>query len=585
MHKICAVLFFFLAFSATSVLEARAGVCGFLGIRVPCAETSSGAKSPTSFPDNSLIRDRRRASYSYNQFTFFRLKERPNLGYTVVEFSMVDPEDNQFQERFANAPELIQRSLFDWVRSLFVTQGKVFIVSIDVYSDEAEKNLISHRPIFVARHDSSFRAEQVENILALNGTIGFPRLSDRPHRVKLTVRHAESSEFTSEDVEGLIELSRTVTQSVPKVSSLVEDSTLLALKEASQELLTLLGRFEVSTEMSRSLTLSHEENEIVGFKYDFFAPNEVNIPRVKLLVGLKHSPSLLTGGGASSSGDILSKSVHWSDQVAFTLSEYIRRHDLSSDDIATLSSPSPDIPKICSAIREALLDRFTARDTTIALNAFITQNANLFVESWNPNCFIADDAVVLEESGFTRFSVNQNDFDNSFQMSLSSQTRFVRLINLVLRKGVGEEDAAVISELANEQMASNSQITIKDDVGFFFGRSISGIQTSPGDLIKLVREAELDLGLTLRCYSGDMYDTTDQPNVLGTLTQIDEKAVEFLFEYAPGGFDPARPLLKRIVVRFPSRDQLFKYRDGTQERANAGCAGGFKPWLLQSEGT
>lgn len=584
MRKVHSILFFLVIFYASGTLEARAGVCSFLGISVPCAEASSSAKSEKSFQDNSLIRDKRRASYSFNQFTFSRLKERPSLGYTVVEFSMVDPEDNQFQDRFANAPDLVQRSLFDWVRSLFVTQGKVFVVSIDVFSDEAEKNLISHRPIFVARHDSSFRAEQVENVLALNGTIGFPRLSDRPHRVKLTVRHAESSEFTSEDVESLIELSRTVTQSVPKVSSLVEDTTLLALKEASQQLLALLGRFEVSTEMSRSLTLSHEENEIVGFKYDFFAPNELNIPRVKLLVGLRYSPSLLTGGGASSSGDILSKNVHWSEQTVFTLSEFIRRHDVSSDDIATLSGSSPDIPKVCSAIREALLDRFTARDTTIALNAFIIQNSNLFGKSWDPNCFIADDAVALQESGITRFSVNQSDFEKNFQMSLSSQTRYVRLVNLVLREGVSEEDASVISELAEEQMSPNSQITIRDDVGFFFGRPISGIRTSPGELIKLVREAELDVDLTLRCYSGDMYDTSDQPNVLGTLTQLDDKPVEFLFEYASGGFDPVRPLLSRIVIRFPSRDQLSKYRNGTPERASSGCAGGFKPWLLLSEG-
>ncbi|WP_297338834.1 hypothetical protein [Pseudophaeobacter sp.] len=525
------------------------------------------------------------AAKSINQFEFVRLTERPAIGYSQVTYSMVDRGLNKYSDTVDNAQEIVSRSLLDWVKSIFRTRGKIFVVSIDVYADDAETQLLAHKPLIIVEHSDSYRSIIAQNDISLNGRLGYPRLSNRAHRVKLGVRFANTSDVSLDEVGNLLSAANALSKVVPTVGSLVDEATLIAFNSARSNLEAVLGKFESSTTMSRSLTMRHGEDQIVAFNYDFRAPNERNLPRVKLSVALSHQQSLLVDGGVTLPGDILNVEVHEKDDDVISLRKYIQTNDISADDVTELATASPDVAKICQQIREALSQRLTATDQTVALNAFVSEYQNQFRKNWTEGntCFLPQDIALIGNLGLEYASIwKENQPGKIVQLSLEEQLRFVKGLSDALKVEVPGNIVGPVVDGVVSKIPENQEIVFVDKVGFLLGESFS-MQAS--SLVRLLIQSEKRLERGFGCFSGDQFDVDKQPNVLGTLSMLDGKPIEFIFEFSASPTSRRKPELNRLIVQWPSGDRLLKYRDGTKERSRNGCAGGFKPWDIQMEAT
>jgi hypothetical protein len=519
------------------------------------------------------------ATKSLNQFFFARLTEDPTIGYSYVEYSMVDSSTNLYSDKFDNAQEIVQRSLMDWIKSVFVTTDKIFVVSLDVYGDEAETQLLGHKPIIIVESSNGFRSVTELNDISLNGRLGYPRLSNRAHRIKLSVRYANTNDVTLDVVEDLLESASAFSKIVPSVGSLVDEVTLLAFKDAKNNLESILGKFEVSTKMSRTLTMRHAKGGIISFNYDFRAPNEADLPRVKLAVSLKHQESLLIDGGVTLPGDILNVLVHEKDDDTIRLRKFIQTSDISADDVAQLETAAPDVSEICQQIREALGKRLTAIDQTIALNAFVSEYESKFSKNWTTNntCFRPGDiAIISKVPNLQPARIWQEAQPTDIiPLSRDEQTRLIRKFSTVFSQKIESGLREAVANGAVSDLPDDHEIFLVDEVNFLLGANFS-IKASL--LVKELIEAEIKLDRGLGCYSGDQFDTEKQPNVMGTLSMYKGKPIEILFQFSPSPSSRRRPELDRLILQYPTGDRLLSYRDGSAERSKDGCAGGFKPW-------
>lgn len=527
------------------------------------------------------------ATKSLNQFFFTRLTETPTIGYSYVEYSMVDSSTNLYSDEFDNAQEIVQRSLMDWIKSVFVTTDKIFVVSLDVYGDEAETQLLGHKPIIIVESSNGFRSVTAQNDISLNGSLGYPRLSNRAHRIKLSIRYASTNDVTLDVVEDLLESASAFSKISPSVGSLVDEVTLLAFKDAKNSLESILGKFEVSTKMSRALTMRHAMGGVISFNYDFRAPNETKLPRVKLAVSLKHQESLLIDGGVTLPGDILNVLIHEKDDDTIALRKFIQTSDISADNVAQLETATPDVSEICQQIREALGRRLTAIDQTIALNAFVTEYQSKFSKNWTTNntCFRPGDIKIISKVPNLQPAPLWQEAQpkDIIQLSRDEQTRLIRKFSTVFSQTISSGLSEAVVNGAVSDLPDDHEIFLVDDVNFLLGANFS-IKAST--LVKELIEAEIKLDRGLGCYSGDQFDTKQQPNVMGTLSMYKGKPIEILFQFSPSPSSRRRPELDRLILQYPTADRLLSYRDGVAERANNGCAGGFKPWdMVEAEVT
>lgn len=560
--------------------SASAAGCGFLGLG-KCKSIRGEAVAAADFSENALVQKPTIASYSYNEFQFLELADEAALGYTGVEFSFRDKSLSKYSDRFQNATQIADRSLLDWLKSIFNTTEKTFIISIDVYEDGTESKLLAHRPIYIARYTDSLKSIKSESLITIEDEIGFFRPSDESTFVKLNVRYANSSDVSLQQIDELLDVVGEVAESVPSVSGLVAEGTLLTLQAKIGELNNLLGRFEVATEMSRGMQLKQEKGAPFGFVYDFFAPNEPT-PRVKLYVGLKYRSSLLIAGGTTNTFDILRKQVHLSDTQSQSVRLFIETSPRSADAIRSLYTPSPNIRSVCRKVKEALSEKLIGDDVLVAFNSYVTENSDLFEKGWDARCFTTQNREVLKNLEFQAFDPEKifSEEREPLEMSLDDQLRAVSIVNSVIRSSLGKEDVKLQGENLALRLFDDRAIEIVDEVGMLAGVKIT-IQAKPEDLVSLFSSSEIPFERSLQCFSGKIRDEEYGLNTVGALTLAEGKPVEVLFEYEDSPVSPKSAILERVTIRDVSNEDLLKYRDAHPDRTEKGCGRlSFKPWEL-----
>lgn len=529
------------------------------------------------------LKSQKQAAQSINAFRFDILKKVPNLGYSRVTYSMIDKDNNTYADAHDNAADIVDRSILAWLSAIFVTKEKSFMLSLDVYSDEDGKNLIAMKPLYVATYKDGFRSVTAVNDLDLNGSLGFPRLSNEIHKVKLTVRHADSNTVNLQVLESVLKAASGFGGIIPGVRSLLDEDTLVSFRAKKDDVEEVLGKFEVSTTMTRAITMQYVDKGVVAFDYDLSAPKSKGIPPVKLRVELRHQDSLLTEGGSFEAGDILTSQIHTRDNESKSLRRYIEEDDRSNDEIISLKSDAkPEVPKICREIKTALEGKLTATDIVIGLNAFVTRYADLFGKNWDSNCFQPPDIKILQSKKqitITSLWLDEQP-DAPYQLSLDEQLRMVRLFNKVLTRDNDAEDANDHADTASALLAATERVLLEDEVGLLFGDGRPDTYAMSPDSLALRLSTTKRLKPGLGCYSGDIFDTDLQPNVMGTLTMLDDQPVQVLFEFEPAPANRKFPQLQRLLISYPDQDLLDRYKSGHPSRATKGCGSGFNTWTL-----
>lgn len=521
------------------------------------------------------------ASRAYDKYSEFKLSKDHALGYSWVKFSLLDKDGGDvrsFERQPTTAQKIVDRSLLDWLKNIFRESKDTVLVSIDV--SDKEGSLLGSRPLYAATYSDGFHSILSENDISLEGTIGFPRKSNEVHVVKLTVRYANSDEVSLEKLNTIIEAAGDLSEYLPDSTlGWMNEITLSAYDSAANKLEGLLGEFTSETKLSSEIEMSHKDGDIIGFKYYFKAEGERLLSSVVVWVSLEHVDSIFKHETLDSFENIMNVNVHLQGESETRLRQYIEGHDASRAAVDSLSQESVNIVGVCDAIRDVLSRRFNARDTALALNAYIGHERAKFEKHFRYSCFRADELKILDDENAPETGIVPVGVGVPVHLSYSQQVEVAKLLSEAGSKKLANDlrDAKVETFEVRTNASDNQFILINDEVGLLYGTPRK-LQLLPRDLYLDLAKITTKFEKSLGCYSGDFLDTPEQPNVFGALTVFKKRPLEILIEFHAEQENPKTPTIERVSFSQPSPERLLRYRDGKASRKTSGCAGGFAPW-------
>jgi hypothetical protein len=474
----------------------------------------------------------------------------------------------------------MDRSIKDWLISLFQKTDRIYIVSLDLKQGD---KTIAHQPIYTVRNNGSFFDIISQEDLKLSGAVGYWMRSTEPVTAQVNVHYTDSNEYSPEQLAAIVKKGLAVGAKFATVSSLVNQATLAAYDTVISDISSELKfKFKRSDDMSRSHQLKSEEGGRVGYHFDFFAPGEGDISeRFVLKLELKHRESLLNKDGETAALDILSRRLHKEGDSTTDVATFIETHDISKAAVDTLTQAEPDVWNICKRIKEALRERLVARDISIALNAFVSARDNDFNKAWNPNCFSGDDLKHIASADIVP-ALGTLGAGKKVQLTFNEQKNLARkYYSRFMEEQTSSEARDLLKELFVEKFGNQYNYYIDAQVPILDGEIFSG----EGKLNFLAAILKgLKLKRKLSCFSGDMYDSKnpDGPkNIFGSLSENDGQVLEILLGFEEAPFDRKKVVAQRITIKPATQDVLVRYRDAHKDRAKKGCDGGWKPWEVK----
>jgi len=540
-----------------------------------CSVYSEDAKPQSDFQDKPYIADPANAAANYNLFKFKKSEKDLNLGYSVLRYSFVDKDLLTFKDPPALTKKFLDRSLWAWVKSIFVSTNRIYLVSIDAYKDSGGSQLLATKPLFYVTETESFTALEDTDSLDLDGEIGFPVKSDEPIYVKLKIRHSVANSVTLDNIKALFSTAAQLATLASGLSSTVELPTWVSYNEKIKAAESILAKFTTSKELSRSAMLRQRKDDLVGFVYDFKGPG-VDYGRFKLDVSLDYRPTLLAQQGTSIvSLDILAKQVYFKSGFE-SVRNYIEAHDISKPLVNSLSADKPAVANICSGIKTALSERLIAADASLALNAYIDNNVGPFKKNWDVDCFRSDDRTVLKKYNYA-LALPDNAAPGAKPKAKEPQEVPISALEPVIQN-IG----VVIQSKHDDEVKHAANLALKDRQGssriqFIDSGPLALVAAGKDDvsmstLVQFLRN--LKASRTLLCYVGsNLYDKDGDKNNIGSLTTIGNKTVEFRFKFEPAPENADKPKLVELELSLPSAETLKIYRQSFPSGCN-----GFTPW-------
>lgn len=529
------------------------------------------------------IRDGDYAATSLNQFQFTRAVEDRALGYSIVSYSFIDAATNTYADKMARSgrTDLVSGSIMDWVRNIFFTTDRLYLVSLELYADEAETDLIAYRNLIaVGEQDSLFESNLID-ARQLEGYLGYFRKSDETVRVALTIRSAERNELTLDNLAALGELAGRLAATVttgPGLSSLIDSGRIQTAAIERKELSELLEtNFPREQTITRSATLENARGKITGFVYDFRAASFDYSDRVRLAVQLESTDSLLLRNGATNHNDILSKGIHVTDKSTRPLDEYIS--SLYVAIIEDVSKETIDAESICTDLDRALDDRFISTDLSVARNAFMMRYRSKFAAQWSDSCMLGSERKFLEDHGIE--VITPDDAPKPLGDSIVTyevQKDIADIVGGLMRARYDADTSGLTLSSFVRAIGGAPNVQVVDTAGVLgLPAGLERLSVSLRDLGFLLLHAELP---TLpACYDGDSYETSANKNVIAALVpDMDNRILEIIIELDPRPADPARPSITGLEVRVPDGAVLERYAS-VEDRKTKGCNNGaFNPF-------
>ena len=540
-----------------------------------CPVYSEDPKPASDFSDKPAIGNASEAAANYNHFKFRRRNDDVALGYTKIRYSFVDKDLLAFKDSPARVKTFLDRSLWAWVKSIFISTNQTFLVTLDAYRDSANSQLVATKPLFYVTENESFASLEDLDSLALEGELGFPVKSDEPIYVKLTIRHTNSTSVTLQNAKDLFNIAAQLATVAGGISSLVELPTWVSYNEKLKTAESLLAKFSVSKELSRTAMFRHKKGDLVGFVYDFKAPG-VDYGRFKLDVSGEYLTSLLADKSTTvNSQNVLAKKIYFKDNFD-SLRNFIEGHDISKPAINSLSSEKPNISDVCGDIMNALSERLVAADAALALNSYIDRNIGPFKKNWDPDCFRPEDRKVLKE-----YKVDLALPDNAAP-GAKAKAKEPQEVPISVLEPVIQNIGVIIQSKHDSEVKQAASLALKDRQGSSRIQFIDSVplvlaaaekeDVSMSTLVQFLRN--LAASRTLLCYVGtNLYDKDGDKNNIGTLTTVGNKTVEVRFKFEPAPENADKPKLVELELSLPSADTLKVYRQSFPSGCN-----GFTPW-------
>lgn len=600
--------YFALCLGATAVLFASvpdfargdSGVCN--GVLERLCESFS--KRVDSIADDSYVADPEFASTTvlntYRSFEPVQEQDVCKGGYARLKFDLVEGANADLSvKRVKNFGE---RSFIDWLTRLVKSQKGTYLLSVSVYGDVdptpgERSGLIGFQPIFSYTTSDSLKeiATGVKFDLRTD-SLAFPVSCDEQtgeFDVEVALHKSLSDDITTENIQKLFSAASDFASAVSSGASLVDATVVSTANGALQKIEdVLLGEFTTIQSVSIRENISLKQDGIKSVEYDLLAPHSPG-GRFKVQLRAEYESSLLLSGGNNKinrSGDIVAKSIYFSNGEYKTLSEYIQAHPRSADDWDRLSDPSSKLLPICEEFQKALDGRLRQLDQTIAINALANRNMSKFVDRWDPACLGAEgnDLNYLRTNGVTIMGETSEKIPDLHQQSIDLMSPIIEVLSGAIKTQSSEPTVVSVFERSLDRESNSEQITFVDETLSLVPFAGNGIQVRPSALLKIfVSEHNKFLKHSQRnssgiygigCYKPNpiVEPEVDLVNQVGSLTVVNGKPLEMVWYFEERPIDRSSAVLRRLVVRNLTDDAAKKYSDG---RLEVGCGDyGFKPW-------